>query len=306
MTNDVTIAITTRDRPALTLSAVENARLAAPEARIVVVDSGSSLENVRRLRQVSGSSTPRGPLSERRGCPERCPRARRIGVHRVPRLGRLDATGEDHLPATAARQQSGCSARGGADIRHRRSWRSQTGPHEPTGRALQGIRTTRSLLCGPVRSFYRFHLCHLDAARGSRAGRGVRRDVAGYGGRRPLPASLFGRNDRDCPVRRGRLPRLGRERGSAEKRRVSSPWSPRIRGPPGPAFDRAQDGGVCAEPSGSSFAADPPAQVGREAVAGTRGESGTRAGSGLRHLLAILAASYVPRRIVERRRDSTS
>jgi GT2 family glycosyltransferase len=50
MTNDITIAVTTRDRPALTLLAVDSARSAAPEARIIVVDSGSSPENVRRLQ----------------------------------------------------------------------------------------------------------------------------------------------------------------------------------------------------------------------------------------------------------------
>jgi GT2 family glycosyltransferase len=46
----VTIAVTTRDRPVLTLLAVASARAAAPKARVIVVDSGSSPENLEQLR----------------------------------------------------------------------------------------------------------------------------------------------------------------------------------------------------------------------------------------------------------------
>ena len=55
MTGGVTIAVTTKDRPELTLRAVESARLGAPEARIVVVDSGSAEENLQRLQAGLGS-----------------------------------------------------------------------------------------------------------------------------------------------------------------------------------------------------------------------------------------------------------
>ena len=46
----VTIAVTTKDRPVLTLLAVQSARSTAPAARIVVVDSGSSAENLEQLK----------------------------------------------------------------------------------------------------------------------------------------------------------------------------------------------------------------------------------------------------------------
>jgi glycosyltransferase involved in cell wall biosynthesis len=49
VTHDVTIALTTKDRPGLTLLAVRSALTSAPGARILVVDSGSSPENLRRL-----------------------------------------------------------------------------------------------------------------------------------------------------------------------------------------------------------------------------------------------------------------
>ena len=47
---DVTIAVTTKDRPDLTLLAVDSARASAPHVRIVVVDSGSTEANLHRLR----------------------------------------------------------------------------------------------------------------------------------------------------------------------------------------------------------------------------------------------------------------
>jgi hypothetical protein len=52
--SSVTIAVTTKDRPVLTQLAVESARAAAPKARIIVVDSGSSPENLERLRRGLG------------------------------------------------------------------------------------------------------------------------------------------------------------------------------------------------------------------------------------------------------------
>jgi hypothetical protein len=51
----VTIAITTRDRPALTLLAVQSALGSAPESRVIVVDSGSSQENLEQLQAGLGS-----------------------------------------------------------------------------------------------------------------------------------------------------------------------------------------------------------------------------------------------------------
>ena len=51
---DVTIAITTKDRPAFTILAVNSARESAPQARIIVVDSGSSPENLETLRANAG------------------------------------------------------------------------------------------------------------------------------------------------------------------------------------------------------------------------------------------------------------
>ena len=50
----VTIAITTKDRPAFTKLAVNSARDSAHEARIIVVDSGSSPENLENLRENLG------------------------------------------------------------------------------------------------------------------------------------------------------------------------------------------------------------------------------------------------------------
>jgi glycosyltransferase involved in cell wall biosynthesis len=51
----VTVAITTKDRAALTLLAVDSARTSAPEARVLVVDSGSSPENLEHLQAELGS-----------------------------------------------------------------------------------------------------------------------------------------------------------------------------------------------------------------------------------------------------------
>lgn len=87
MRGDVTVVITTRDRPGLTVLAADSARTSAPDAKIVVVDSGSSLENLERLEVGLRSA------DLHKGCYQNAAAARNAGLRLVDSefIGFLDS-----------------------------------------------------------------------------------------------------------------------------------------------------------------------------------------------------------------------